>query len=59
MLVIEPSKALFDKIITLTKNLKIDRPWADQNIVSELYPNWPNEKEKQLPIYYNCFGRHI
>lgn len=59
MVVIKPSKQLLNKIILSTKNLKIDRPWADQNIVSELYQNWPNEKEKHLPIYYNCFGRHI
>ena len=59
MVVIEPSKKLLEKIVESTKTLTIDRPWADQNIVSELYPNWPNEKEKHLPIYYNCFGRHI
>ena len=59
MTVIEPSKELFDRIIASTKTLPGDRPWADQMIVSELYPNWINEKEKQLPVYYNCFGRHI
>lgn len=59
MLVIEPSKLLLDRIIEFTKTLKMDRPWADQNIISELYPNWINEPEKHLPVYYNCFGRHI
>ena len=59
MVVIKPSKQLLNRIIESTKHLSIDRPWADQNIVSELYPNWPNEKDKHLPIYYNCFGRHI
>ena len=59
MFVLEPSEKLFKAITDLTQNLTIDRPWADQNIVSELYPDWPNEKDKQLPVYYNCFGRHI
>ena len=59
MVVIEPSESLLNTIIESTKSLPADRPWADQNIVSELYPNWINEQDKHLPIYYNCFGRHI
>ena len=59
MVVVEPSKELLDKIITFTRQLTVDRPWADQNIVSELYPDWVKDKDLQLPVYYNCFGRHI
>lgn len=59
MLIVEPSKELFNRIINFTRNLKLDRPWADQMILSELYPNWMYENDKHLPIYYNCFGRHI
>ena len=59
MVVVEPSKELLETIIESTKTLQVDRPWADQNIVSELYPGWIKDTSKQLPVYYNCLGRHI
>lgn len=59
VMVIQPSEELFNKIIKSTETLPQDRPWADQNIVNELYPNWMYESEKHLPFYYNCFGREI
>jgi alpha-N-acetylglucosamine transferase len=54
VMVIEPSADIFDKLkniyISSTKNF-----YGDQDVINELYPEWPNLDELHLTEHYNLF----
>ena len=53
VLVIEPSKELFEDLMTFVNNIVPDRIFADQNILAVYYKDWLDKPELRLSTYYN------
>lgn len=59
LLVIEPKMSLYEDIMKFVENLVPDRILADQNILALYYPEWKDQDELHLLIYYNIFSSCI
>lgn len=59
LLVIEPKLTLYESMRDFINNIVPDRILADQNILALYYPEWKNQKELRLSIYYNIFASCI
>lgn len=52
LMVIEPAAELEEKL----KQLSIEHPLPDQELIRLLYPDWIKQPELQLPVTYNLFA---
>ncbi len=55
LLVIEPSEEIYNQAI----NIFNETPGFDQEIIRKQWPNWINDKEKQLPVNTSVFAIRI